>query len=586
MPIPRMSEAEIRLHAAPGALARGERFAQSGAVLELVLRGSLLTARVEDSADVPCSVSVSFDSRSVLSVSCTCGQRQDGWCAHAVAVLQVAINEPDEIEERPVLDTLLEGLDRDQLQVLLLRLAGHFPDLAEALDREVALLRAAPSKPAPPAPPPSLIDPRPFRRQARQILQNGGYGGQAALGLLELVEQALEIGRAGDWRGALVILEALTDECIESLEALAEEENDLGDLFNELGQPWAIALLSAHLTDDERRDWRDELAEWRAAAEEYGSGEGLAVAELAAEQGWEAPELHRALAGELAGQGPALDQSPLSLDLNRLRLQVLDLQGRTQEYLFLAETAGLATHRAVMLVRLGHHQEALALALRELTQAGEAFELARAMHDWGHLDLALRVGEHGLGLQEPRAPLADWLVDLAATHGRADLALRAAEVAFRSAPSLAAYQRVRDLAGPRWGELREPLLALLRTGRASWQTGLAAVAIFLDEGLVDEAIGLVDQGLAPDMLPRVVEAATESRPDWVIRTATRRAEAIMEPGRATHYGEAISWLRHARAAYHMAGREADWSAYLNGVRGRYARKYKLMELIQQMERRG
>lgn len=586
MPIPRISEAEIRLHAAPEALARGARFAQSGAVLELVLRGSLLTARVEDSADAPYPVSVSFDSRSVTSASCACPRSQGGWCAHVVALLLVAVNEPDEIAELPVLDTLLDGLERDQLQALLLRLAGRFPDLADELEREVALLRAAPSgrAAAPPAAP-TLSDPRPFRRQARQILQGAGanHGAPIEVGLHELVEQALEIGRDGDWRGALLILEALTDECVESWDA--GSHSGLGHFFNELGQPWALALLSAHLTDEERRDWRDELAEWRAAAEDYGSGEGLAVAELAAEQGWDLPELRRALAGECAGQPPALDQSPLSQDLNRLRLLVLEQQGRTQEYLFLAEAAGLVTQRAVMLVRLGHHQEALAHALRELTQAEEALALAHALHDWGHLDLALRVGEHGLGLQEPRAALATWLVDLAATQGRADLALRAAETAFRSAPDLAAYQRVRELAGPRWANLREQLLGLLRAGRASWQTGLAAVAIFLDEGLIDEAIAVVDQGQAPDMLLRVVEAAAEPRPDWVIRTATRRAELIMEPGRTAQYGEAIDWLRHARAAYRIAGREADWSAYLNGLRGRYARKYKLMELLQHMERR-
>jgi uncharacterized Zn finger protein len=32
-------------------------------------------------------------------------------------------------------------------------------------------------------------------------------------------------------------------------------------------------------------------------------------------------------------------------------------------------------------------------------------------------------------------------------------------------------------------------------------------------------------------------------------------------------------------AYQAAGREADWQAYLGGVRARHGRKYKLMRML-------
>jgi uncharacterized Zn finger protein len=85
-------------------------------------------------------------------------------------------------------------------------------------------------------------------------------------------------------------------------------------------------------------------------------------------------------------------------------------------------------------------------------------------------------------------------------------------------------------------------------------------------------------------LARVMDAALATRPDWVIATATASAAAIIDAGRAQHYVSAIDWLRRALAAYQATGRQPEWQAYLQGLREQHGRKYKLMGLLDQLER--
>jgi uncharacterized Zn finger protein len=167
-------------------------------------------------------------------------------------------------------------------------------------------------------------------------------------------------------------------------------------------------------------------------------------------------------------------------------------------------------------------------------------------------------------------------------QGRIDLALRAGEEALRIEPALSLYQRLAELAGAGWPALRERLLEALRTNN-SWM-GSGRVAIFLHERLIDDAIAAVSRSSGGADLVWVMDAATATRPDWVITTATARAEAITEAGDAKHYDSAVEWLRRARAAYQAAGRPEVWATYLQNLRAKHGRKHKLMDLLNLLER--
>ena len=108
----------------------------------------------------------------------------------------------------------------------------------------------------------------------------------------------------------------------------------------------------------------------------------------------------------------------------------------------------------------------------------------------------------------------------------------------------------------------------------------AQVDIFLHEGLVDDAITAVEKGASYDLLERVMDAAAEHRPDWVIQAARRQAERIMDAGQSKYYHHAVDWLEKAGTAYRAAGREADWQTYLSEIRTRHGRKYKLMGMLE------
>src|SRR5690348_948455 len=107
MPIPKLSEATIRAHASPDSFSRGRSYYDRGAVSNLTLRGARLQAEVEGSQYTPYRVSLTFDQSGVTSASCTCPYDWGGWCKHIVAVLLACLNNGDEIETRPPIDTLL-----------------------------------------------------------------------------------------------------------------------------------------------------------------------------------------------------------------------------------------------------------------------------------------------------------------------------------------------------------------------------------------------------------------------------------------------------------------------------------------------
>jgi uncharacterized Zn finger protein len=106
-----------------------------------------------------------------------------------------------------------------------------------------------------------------------------------------------------------------------------------------------------------------------------------------------------------------------------------------------------------------------------------------------------------------------------------------------------------------------------------------AVEILLDEGLIKDAIAVVDRGASHTLLERVAEAAVPSYPEWVIKTSRREAEATMDRGKSEYYSSAAHWLARARDAYRLTGREAEWQAYHAQLLSVHVRKYRLVPLL-------
>jgi len=305
-----------------------------------------------------------------------------------------------------------------------------------------------------------------------------------------------------------------------------------------------------------------------------GIDEAFDAAIGAAVQGWDYAPLQAVLEGHITDRGAGEDEAPWYADhLTLARLNVLERQGRTTEYLHLAEAEGQTALYLTMLVKLGRTQEAVEYAMQYLTTTGDTLALAQALREHDRPAEALKIAEHGLTLHGDTGTLARWLRDYAAGAGQPALALQAARAAFASSLSLEDYQAAQALAGDDWPSVKPELLHVLADADYAYHR----VDIYLYEGMVDESIQAVDRDPHPSYytVEPVVDAAWQSHPDWTIRQCKRQAESIMDPGKSQRYHHAVRWLEKARRAYLGTGREDEWRDYLEDLIRVHARKYSL-----------
>ncbi|NOZ26470.1 MAG: SWIM zinc finger domain-containing protein [Chloroflexi bacterium] len=584
----------IHEYASPQSYERGLDYYEQGAVLSVIRRGQQLLAEVEGSQYLPYQVRITFDAGGILDAACSCPYDWGGWCKHIVATLLTCIHAPEAIEERPSLKTLLADLDRDQLQALILELAEQRPELVDLVEAHVQSLRAQAEWEASqdrPRQRRTPLNPEAFRRQVRAILHSLDYMrpseaywhvGEVVNQVRRVLDQAWSFIEAGDGHSALVILEAITEAYTKDWTMLDDSNGEASGFFYDLGPAWIEALLTADLSPQERKKWADQLTRWQDELDDYGMEAVFDAAQAAALQGWDYPPLQRVLQGEITKLGAWEGEAPWYADeLAIARLNVLARQGRHQEYIYLAKAEGQIELGLAMLAQLGQIQEAVEEGLQYLSTAGEALALAQALRKRGAIKEALRIAEHGLTLQGKKAPLARWLRDLATSVGETERALDAALIAFRESPSQADYQAIQELASEHWPELRAELLAHLRQVPGYSE---AQVDIFLQEGLIDDAIAAVEKSANYAVIERVVNAAVKSRPDWAIRACLQQAEPIIEEGRSRYYHHAVHWLEKAQAAYQAAGREEEWRDYLEQLIRRHQRKHKLMGMLEILRR--
>ena len=558
-----LTEALIREHPSPESFRRAEDYYRQGAVLYPIRRDAALQAEVAGSDFAPYDVRLSFDEDGIAHATCSCPHEWGGWCKHIVAVLLGYIRDPEIVQDLPSLEETLSTLDRDQLRDLLLKLAERDPSLTGVIEGEFSL----------------SANTEAIRRRIRSCIHGRGYDGYWHTG--GDLDEAWSLIRAGDSRSALPILEAITEEYVESWEMLDWEiigdyGGELLDFFGEVGAALTEALLGVDdLTPHEKEDWSAKLDVWLGELGDYDTGETFGAAFRAVEQGWTYPPLVRVLEG--AAPDDEVFEEILDDTLTSARFNVLERRDCYEEYLRLSEAADETTGYATMLARLGRTEEVVEYSLKRLKSPEGALAVGEALREQGELEAALRVGEHGLALEGWKNQLASWVRDLAEGTGRPELALEAAVFAFRTDPDLASYRQVRELASERWPEYRERLLDHPRQNVPYYPSG--HVDMFLHENLIEDAIGAVEERQIESLVARVADAAIELYPEWVIYTCRTQAEKIMDEGRSKYYAEAITWLAKARDAYLAAGREEEWQVYLDELVNRHQRKYNLRPML-------
>lgn len=589
----KFTEADIRAGASHQSFSRGADYFGDNAVFGLVQRGNLLTAQVAGSRNEPYQVAVRLDeSGAIADAECTCPYDQDDTCKHIVAVLLAALN-GDELSVKPDLDELLAGLTEAQLRRVIRNVVGEQPGIAAAVEREVAWLKMTPAATAAAsaAAPAIAVDLAAIRREMqkdfRRVVATGGgdYRGDywddeagqfdpdEVLGPhLALVYRLLD---AGDAATATAVITAVIEEWDDGISGLEEWIAEVNaDIFAEtardLGVQLAEVLLSLELSEDERARWLDQVEDWTDSVI------SLDIVDTALEQWWDYPPLVAAMQGKITEQGAWEGDPPYFADaLTLARLRILQRQGRIQEYIYLAQAEGQDSLFVNMLARSGQVVRAVAEAQTTPLTATEILSLARVLVEQNERAAALTVAAHGLDLTEGgnKQELARWTRALATEAGDAALALRAAQAAFNASYTLADYQAVAALAEDAWPAIRPALLENLRQSHA-----YTKVDIYLHEHMLVEAMAEIDSSLYSDP-ERVIAATRAEYPDWGIQQCKRRAESIMNAGKATAYDSAVAWLRIAHDIYRQHGRLNEWQGYLSGLLELHGRKYKLVPML-------
>ncbi|MEH2216307.1 MAG: SWIM zinc finger family protein [Nostoc sp.] len=589
MSIPQITEFTIRRHANTKSFQRGEAYYKAGAVNAVTQRGHLLQAEVAGTEARPYHVNLSFDDSGLTSANCTCAYNFDGWCKHIVATMLVCARESENIEQRPTLEQLLDRLDRSQTQRLLQELVKEYPPLIEAIDRHVGWMTNPMVEQTTIRSVRRLtIDPAAFRRQVRQIIRDavryfeeGCEEDPIAEDLLNVVQTAVDFSERGEGENAIAILEAITFTCVENWDDIADYGAENDEIVGELNQAWCEAILTAELTPEEKVDIQINLEAWQ---DEWNADFGLVMEAL--RQGWDYPPLLQVLQGNITERGAWEEDVPdYADDLALIRLKILEGQERYQEYLYLAKAEGQTQQYLTMLGRLGRVEEAIDAAQTQMNSMEEAFALAKTLSEQEALQQALDIAQSGLNLPgNCQYELGIWTSDLAVELGNSEAALLAIKAAFQVKPSFFDYERMAELAGENWESVKTDLLKIIRT-YSGWGTESAKVDIFLHEGLIDDAIAIASELSSYDseLIHRVMNAAISHNPSWVIANARRRAEKIMDAGKAEYYYYAVEWLKKARTAYLESGKKADWLSYRQNLMQTHARKRKLMGMFQERD---
>ena len=587
MSIPELSQEMIREYATSQSWQRGQTYYEDDCVRRISQRGKLITAEVLGNDIRPYRVTIDFSGDELDSAYCTCPYDWGGYCKHIVAALLVCLRDPDKIQSRQSLEQLLDRLNEIQTQNLIQELVANKPELLDDIEHFADRV----------APPMTVqihgtksdrkitIDSNRLKSQVRYILEDSvrhyEYGGEEDIATEEissLIQDAQMYTQRGDYGNAIAMLTAITESCVENWDIVDDYGVDNDQVAEELSDIWCETILSADITAAEKVDLQVNLEYWRSGWGEYFE---MAIATL--EQGWEYPPLKQVLQGNITASGAWEGEAPdYADDLALIRLQILERQQRFQEYLYLAEAEGQVTKHLTMLVRLDRVTEAMQAAQQEMSTMEEALAFSQALlNEQNAQPEALAIAERGLDLPgRCQYDLATWTSEIAEEVGDRVLAIKAKVKAFQAQPSFVDYRKVEQLAQDNWSNIKGELLAAL-VSNTSWGTEQAQVDIYLYEGLIDKAIVTVDNFgyYRSNLVQRVMDAAVATNPDWVIKNAGDRAEAIMDAGKAKYYDEAVEWLKKVRNAYIASDRKHEWSDYRTKLMTVHARKRKLMGLM-------
>jgi uncharacterized Zn finger protein len=604
MTLPKITESMIRAGASPESFRRGEEYHREGAISNTTFQGALLSGECAGTYAPYYWVQVELDEAGIADASCTCLYEYGGYCKHIVALLLAYLHHPKSFTVRKAPKELLADLDRDDLTAILTKLIQGQPDLYDRIEAMTSVPSKSKKKRK------KKVDIEVHRRHILGIVHSldgmrmseaywhvGGLASQ----LREVQESAVKFLDAGDAESALEILLVLLEEASRGIEYIDDSDGELGGFVGDLGTSLAEAILSMELSQVERDRLVHRLEKLIDYAGDYGMEGNLDIAVQAAKFGWEnVPK----------GMEPVRrtvprfdkDEEPYDWnededwdeededefrewgfpvvsgldDLTEAKLNVLDRQGRIEEYLALCKQEERHLRYALKLCDLKRTVETVKYAKKHLTTAEETLEVARRLRESRLVAEAIEIGEHGLKLKGPKVGLGEWLGPVEEAQGRTKQALTAWLAAFGEHPSLETYKTIKRLAEPGWKRLRPEVMAKLR--RSYDKQVLAEVHLLEEEW--DDAIKVAEgRDVWYPVAETVADGVMHHRPEWVVRISLKHAERLMSEPKSKNYPIAAAWLKRAKQAYKLLGKTDEWQKYLRETKEKYKRRPALQNQL-------
>jgi uncharacterized Zn finger protein len=507
----RLSEDMIRERTNEQSFQRGLDYYRTDAIfntsVQSCLDGILLTAQSEGSSSSSYKVTAVLGTDGILSTSCNCPYDWGDDCKHSVAMLLSYLNHPGTFSEKKSVNDLLSGLEKDALAKIIARLVERNPGLYDELEIAIQVASVATKAKASGLKRnnQTQISEKTYRKQVRSVLKYGHHeyrddeGSSPYLTELEGVQRdALQLLDAGDGEGALIILQVLLEELVDDYESEADYDGDVALFIQDLGMPLAEAILSVELDEQARQALRDSLKNVIDSLDESIEESELEVISAALEYGWSDPPDE-----EIPPEEYDEDIWMVFDDLQQARLNVLERQGRIDEFLQLAEKEDTLRF-TLKLLQLGRINDAIA-ASHDLVGENKILKVAQALCKVECQDDAIELAERVIKQEGSHGyELAAWLAPLEEKKKNVGVALLAYQIAFETQPSISIYRHIKHLASKRWETLRPILVKKVEEKQS---TNVLA-DIYLEDGEWDATI-LIAEKSTWDLIPLEIENLRE-----------------------------------------------------------------------------
>ncbi|MDB5300750.1 MAG: hypothetical protein JWO87_2413 [Phycisphaerales bacterium] len=563
--IPTLTEKQILHLVGERSVRLGREYVADGSLFETRVQGRSIRARCHGNSGGPYRVLASFN-ESGISSDCSCPVGDGGQCKHVAALLIAWMREPGQFAAVEEIDQALKNRSKEELVAILRQVFRQYPDLESLLHTPLPTAGGKRTKP---------VDPDTYHKQAVTIFNKAERGRIDWSELEEELEAIVEIGNdfvlQEDWEGASAVsrgvLHAVLDHYEEfedgsgSLDqTVADSVGNLEKCLDAVQGNWAMrepilrALFNVYLTDINR------------------GGVGLSDEAVTLLDEKTTPDERRHLTDWIRKALPNASRGWASEALGGFLMDLEKDSMDDESYLRLCRDSGRRDDLVDRLLKLGRVDE----AAKELEGAKdhELVSLAERFVTQGHGDVAEPI--MAVRARETRdGRVFDWLRRRYASRNEGGRELEMAARMFDSYPTVEGYRELRGRAIVlgQWESLEKKLKDALKT---SSRNDLL-IRIALDEGDVDAALRLMDDGRVLGVTMEVAAAAENVRPGAALKIYRKAAEDFIAYRTRGGYQEACKHLKKVQKMYAKMGEADGWEQYINKVRQKNHSLRALME---------